>query len=136
VDSAQYKRRLDAFDFDVMTMALGGARTPGDELRIVYGSQAAATPGSRNMAGVADPVVDELIEKIARVDNRAQLNVLCRVLDRVLRAGRYWVPMWYRQNSLLAHWDVFARPDVAPKFSTGATSTWWWDSEKAKRIGL
>ena len=136
VDSAQYKRRLDGFDFDVITMALGGSRTPGDELRIVYGSQAASTPGSRNMAGVSDPVVDALIEQIARVDNRAQLNVLCRVLDRVLRAGRYWVPMWYREKSLLAHWDVFSRPDVAPKFSNGAPSTWWWDSEKAKRIGL
>ncbi len=134
VDSAQYKRRLDDFDFDVVTLALGGSQTPGDDLRIVYGSEAAKLPGSRNVAGVADPVVDELIARIARIDNRKDLNVLCRVLDRVLRAGRYWVPMWYRANALVAHWDVFSRPATQPKFTTGAPSTWWWDADKAKRI--
>ncbi len=136
VDSAQYKRRLDAFDFDVVTMAMGGSQTPGDSLRIVYGSEAAKTPGTRNLAGISDPVVDALIDRIARVDNRKELNVLCKALDRVLRAGRYWVPMWYRGASLVAHWDAFSRPAVMPKYSTGAPSTWWWDSDKAKRINL
>ena len=136
VDSAQYKRRLDDFDFDVVTLALGGSRTPGDDLRIVYGSEAAKTPGSRNVAGISDPAVDQLIEKIARVHTRAELDVLCRVLDRVLRAGRYWVPMWYRANALVAHWDVFSRPEQQPKFSTGAPGTWWWDAEKARRINF
>ena len=134
VDSAQYKRRLDAFDFDVITMALVGSQTPGDDLRVVYGSKAAKESGTRNMAGISDPVVDALIEKIAVVDNRRDLDALCRVLDRVLRAGRYWAPMWYRANSLVAHWDVFSRPERAPKFTTGAPGTWWWDAAKAARI--
>ena len=120
----------------MVTLALGGSRTPGDDLRIVYGSEAAKTPGSRNVAGISDPAVDQLIEKIARVHTRAELDVLCRVLDRVLRAGRYWVPMWYRANALVAHWDVFSRPEQQPKFSTGAPGTWWWDAEKARRINF
>jgi microcin C transport system substrate-binding protein len=136
VDAAQYKRRLDAFDFDIVTLAMGGSQTPGDSLRIVYGSEAAKTPGSRNLAGISDPVVDDLIARIARVDNRKELNVLCKALDRVLRAGRYWVPMWYKGASLVAHWDVFSRPETMPKYTTGAPSIWWWDAAKARRIGL
>ena len=64
-----------------------------------------------------------------------KLTFACRALDRVLRAGRYWIPMWYRSDSWVAYWDVFARPDTAPKYGTGAPGTWWWDEEKAKRIG-
>ncbi len=134
VDAAQYKRRLDNFEFDIVTMALGGSLTPGDGLRITWGSEAARTPGTRNVAGVSDPAVDFLIEKIARVDNREDLNTACRALDRVLRAGRYWIPMWYKDKSLVAYWDVFSRPATTPRYSTGAPGTWWWDADKAKRI--
>lgn len=134
VDAAQYKRRLDNFEFDVVTMALGGSFTPGDGLRIVWSSQAADTPGTRNVAGVKDPAVDALIDRIARADNREDLNNAARALDRVLRAGRYWIPMWYKDKSLVAYWDVFSRPATSPRYSTGAPGVWWWDAEKAKRI--
>jgi microcin C transport system substrate-binding protein len=134
VDAAQYKRRLDAFEFDIVTMALGGSFTPGDGLRITWGSEAAKTPGTRNVAGVQDPAVDFLIDKIARAQSREELNVACRALDRVLRAGRYWIPMWYKDKSLIAYWDVFSRPEKSPRYSTGAPGTWWWDADKAQRI--
>ena len=134
VDAAQYKRRLDAFEFDIVTMAMGGSFTPGDGLRITWGSEAAKTPGTRNVAGVQDPAVDFLIDKIARAQSRAELNIACRALDRVLRAGRYWIPMWYKDKSLIAYWDVFSRPEKSPRYSTGAPSTWWWDADKAQRI--
>jgi microcin C transport system substrate-binding protein len=134
VDAAQYKRRLDNFDFDIVTMALGGSFTPGDGLRITWSSEAAKTPGTRNVAGVQDPAVDFLIDKISRAQTREELNVAARALDRVLRAGRYWIPMWYKDKSLVAYWDVFSRPDKTPRYSTGAPGIWWWDAEKAKRI--
>jgi microcin C transport system substrate-binding protein len=136
VDPAQLKSRQESFDFDVVAMALGGNPTPGFELRIFLGSKAAAQPGSRNLAGVADPVVDALIEKIARAQSREALNNACRALDRVLRASFYWVPMWYRDDALLAYWDAFSRPDKQPRLGTGAPDTWWWDEQKAKKIGL
>jgi microcin C transport system substrate-binding protein len=134
VDAAQYKRRLDNFEFDIVTMALGGSFTPGDGLRITWGSEAAKTPGTRNVAGVQDAAVDFLIDKISRANSRDELNVAARALDRVLRAGRYWIPMWYKDKSLVAYWDVFSRPEKTPRYSTGAPGIWWWDAEKAKRI--
>ncbi len=135
VDSVQYKRRIDAFDFDIASSAMGGSLTPGVELNNIYGSKAAATPGSRNMAGIADPAVDFLLDKIAKVSSRDELNVACRALDRVLRAGRYWVPMWVPDKARIAYWDIFSRPPRTPKFGTGAPGTWWFDAEKAKKTG-
>jgi microcin C transport system substrate-binding protein len=135
VDAAQYQRRMDDFDFDMASRNLGGSATPGDGLRIVYSSQAAKTPGSRNIAGIADPAVDALIERIAQAGTRPELVIACRALDRVLRAGHYWVPMWFKAADWLAYWDQFARPGTKPRFSSGAPGTWWYDAEKAKRIG-
>jgi microcin C transport system substrate-binding protein len=136
VDAVQYHHRLNDFDFDVVTMALSSAVNPGADLRDVFGSKAAATPGSHNLAGVAEPAVDAMVDRIATAGTKEDLQVTCRVLDRLLRAGRYWIPMWYRDQSFIAYWDAYARPQVQPKYGTGAPGTWWWDSEKAKRIGL
>ncbi|MBN9084731.1 MAG: hypothetical protein BGP04_25955 [Rhizobiales bacterium 62-17] len=136
VDAAQYKRRLDDFDFDVMIIALGGSFTPGDGLYNVYSSKAAQTPGSRNMAGISSPAIDAMVDRIARATSREDLNIAARALDRLLRAGRYWIPQWYKENSLIAHWDVFGRPENTPKYGTGAPGLWWWDDEKAKKIGV
>jgi microcin C transport system substrate-binding protein len=88
------------------------------------------------LAGISSPVVDALLKIIANAQTRADLDTACRALDRVLRAGFYWVPMWYRNRSLVAYWDVFDRPATTPKYATGAPGTWWWDAEKAKKIGM
>ncbi len=136
VDAAQYKSRTENFDFDVVTAAFGGSVTPGAELRVFLSSQAATMEGSRNLSGVADPVIDALIERIVHAATRDELNVACRVLDRVLRAGHYWVPQWYNDQFWVAYWDAFSRPAIQPKLGVGAPDTWWWDEDKAKKIGL
>jgi microcin C transport system substrate-binding protein len=136
VDPAQLKSRTEAFDYDVVTEALPGSTTPGVGLRVVFSSEAAKQSGSRNLAGVADPAVDALIETIASAKSREELSAACRALDRVLRAGHYWVPMWYRDTAWVAYWDAFSRPEQQPKLGTGAPGTWWWDEGKAKTIGL
>ena len=136
VDPAQYKSRTENFDFDVVAAAFGGSLTPGAELRVFLGSKAAGMEGSRNLAGVNDPIVDALIEKIIHAATRVELNTTCRVLDRVLRAAHYWVPMWYNDAAWLAYWNAFSRPAQQPKFGVGAPDTWWWDPDKAKTIGL
>jgi microcin C transport system substrate-binding protein len=61
-------------------------------LRSYFSSQAAAMKGSQNLAGISDPVIDALIDKIIAADSRTSLTTACRVLDRVIRTGRYWVP--------------------------------------------
>ena len=134
VDAAQYQRRLEDFDFDVITLRLSMAFSPGEELRALFGSEAAGTRGSRNLGGVADPVVDALVAKALQAQTREELVNICRALDRVLRAGRYWTPHWYKATHWIAHWDVFGRPERSPKFSPGIIATWWWDRERAKNI--
>jgi microcin C transport system substrate-binding protein len=136
VDAAQYKSRTENFDFDVVAAAFGGSVTPGAELRVFLSSASATMVGSRNLAGVADPAVDALVEDVVHAATRAELNANCRALDRVLRAAHYWVPMWYNDNAWLAYWNAFSRPDRQPNLGTGAPDTWWWDEDKAKKIGL
>ena len=75
--------------------------------------------GSQNLAGISDPVIDALIDKIIAADSRASLTTACRVLDRVIRTGRYWVPHWYKASHWLAYWDVFGRPATKPRYARG-----------------
>ena len=134
VDAAQYKRRLDDFDYDVVTSRFGLGLTPGEGMRSTFGSEAASLPGSRNVSGIANKVVDALIEKALVAETREQLTFICRAIDRILRSGHYWVPMWNKPNHLVAYWDLFNRPERSPRYEIGVVSTWWYDEEKAKRI--
>ena len=123
---------MNAFDFDVVSFRRGGSSTPGEDLRISYGSEAAAEPGSQNFTGTADPVVDDLVQKALVATTRAELTTICHALDRVLRAGFWWVPMWNNPTHLLAYWDDFSWPAEPPKLDPGVVSTWWFDEAKAK----
>ena len=100
VDAAQYKSRTESFDYDVVAAAFGGPSRRARNCGVFLSSASAAMVGSRNLAGVADPAVDALVEKIVHATTRAELNATCRALDRVLRAGHYWVPMWYNDQAL------------------------------------
>jgi microcin C transport system substrate-binding protein len=135
VDPAQYQRRTNEFDFDMVSLALGGSQIPGDTLRLVMSSEAARTPGSRNYAGIANPATDALLTVIANAASYREVVTACRALDRVFRAGRYWVPMWHAPSVWLAYWDMYERPQVQPRFGEGAPGTWWFNPEKARRIG-
>jgi microcin C transport system substrate-binding protein len=134
VDPVQYRRRVDDFDFDLTVTRFNFSTTPGDALRTYFSSSAAAVKGSQNLAGMADPVVDALIEKVIAADTRPDLVVACRALDRVIRAGRYWVPHWYKASHWLAYWDVFSRPPEKPRYSRGVLETWWYDRDKAAKL--
>ncbi|MCW6507379.1 extracellular solute-binding protein [Lichenifustis flavocetrariae] len=136
VDAAQYQSRVQDFDYDIVTQRYGASFTPGEDLRVAYGSEAAKTPGSQNLTGIADPVVDALIEKALVAQSRAELTTICRSLDRVLRAGFYGVLMWNNPDHWLAYWDMFARPQTPPKYDPGVLSTWWVDEAKAKALKL
>ena len=135
VDPAQYRRRLDDFDFDITVERFSFSSTPGDSLRTYFSSQSAATKGSQNLAGIADPAIDTLIDVIIAAKTRTELNTACRALDRVIRAGRYWIPHWYLPAHRIAYWDVFSWPATRPRYIRGIPETWWYDREKAERIG-
>jgi microcin C transport system substrate-binding protein len=134
VDPVQWRARADAFDFDITMERFQFSSTPGDGMRPFFTSQAAAIQGSQNLAGIADPVVDALLEQIIAAPTRAALTTACRAFDRVFRAGRYWIPQWYNPWHRIAYWDVFARPATKPRYGRGAPETWWYDGNKAAKI--
>src|SRR5262249_53974480 len=98
VDAVQWKARTDGFDFDVTVTRMSFSTTPGDSLRTYFSSKAAQAKGSQNLAGIADPAVDALIEKIIDANSRPELVIACRALDRVLRASHYWIPHWNKAS--------------------------------------
>jgi microcin C transport system substrate-binding protein len=134
VDPVQFRKRVDDFDFDLVVQRFGFSSTPGDSLRSYFSSQAAALKGSQNLAGIADPVIDALIDKIIAADTRSTLVTACKVLDRLIRAGRYWIPHWYKASHWLAFWDVFGRPAEKPRYARGIPETWWYDRDKAAKL--
>jgi microcin C transport system substrate-binding protein len=134
VDPAQYERRVKAFDFDIVTQRYVMRLTPGVELNNFFGSDAADTEGSFNLAGIRDPVVDALAAQVLAARTRQELVTATRALDRVLRAGHYWVPHWYKAAHNIAHWNKFGRPAVKPRYDRGIVDTWWYDTEKAAKL--
>ena len=134
VDPAQYQQRLKDFDFDVTTQRYAMRNTPGVELRSYFGSDAAKMDGSLNLAGIEDPAIDALIERVIAAKNRDDLTTASRALDRVLRAGHYWVPHWYKASHNIAYWDKFSRPEMKPRFDRGILDTWWFDTAKAANL--
>jgi microcin C transport system substrate-binding protein len=134
VDPVQYRKRVDDFDFDLVVQRFSFSSTPGDSLRGNLSSRAAAVKGSQNLAGISDPVIDALIERIVGADNRPSLVTACKALDRVVRSGRYWVPHWYAASHRIAFWDVFGRPAAKPRYARGFPETWWYDRDKAAKL--
>jgi microcin C transport system substrate-binding protein len=134
VDPVQYRARVDAFDFDITVERFSFSATPGDSLRTYFSSQAAATKGSQNLAGIADPAVDALVDLIIAAKTRAELTTACKALDRVIRAGRYWIPHWYKASHWIAYWDMFAFPAAQPRYFRGIPETWWTDKAKAAKL--
>jgi microcin C transport system substrate-binding protein len=133
VDPVQYRARRDGFDFDITVDRFNLSDTPGDSLRSFFSSQAAALKGSNNLAGIADPAIDALIDVIIAAPTRPALVTACRALDRVIRAGRYWIPHWYKPTHWIAYWDVFGRPKSQPRYFRGIPETWWYDRDKAAK---
>ncbi|MGY8683719.1 extracellular solute-binding protein [Bradyrhizobium sp. UFLA05-153] len=141
VDAVQHRARVEAFDFDVAIERISMTPTPGDSLRTYFTSQAAATKGSHNLAGVTNPAIDALVEKAMAAETRKDLTVACRAIDRVFRAGRYWVPQWNNTSHRLAYWDMFDHPKDLPRYQlsdyssdVGERTLWWFDAAKAAKL--
>ena len=131
VDDVQYEYRLRNWEFDIVITSWEESLTPGNELRDYWGSQAATTPGSRNLVGIADSAIDALIDRVVFATDRDELVAATRALDRVLLWHHYVVPQWTYGRVRTARWDRFARPDVMPTYGLSAfPDIWWWDAER------
>lgn len=133
VDPTQYQNRLQSFDFDMTVYVAPQSLSPGNEQRDFWSCETAEIEGSRNIAGVCDPVVEALVEQIIDAPNREALITRTKALDRVLQWGFYSIPNWYIDRFRVAYWDRFGRPPENPPYGL-ALDTWWVDPAKAARV--
>jgi microcin C transport system substrate-binding protein len=136
VDDAQYENRLRRWDYDIIVHSWGQSLSPGNEQRDYWGSAAADMAGSQNYAGIKNPAVDALIDRVIFTKNRAELVAATKALDRVLLWNHYVVPQWTYGKVRTARWDRFGHPEVMPKYGRDSFPTiWWWDQAKAAKTG-
>lgn len=135
VDSPQFINRSRSFDFDVIYSGWAQSWSPGNEQRFFFGSSTANEEGSQNYAGITNPGIDALIDKLVVADDRDTQIAITKAIDRVLLHNHYIVPSYSLRNSRTARWDRFSRPEQLPEFSSGFPTIWWWDEAKAAKTG-
>ena len=133
-DDSQYIRRLENFDFDMVVTNYGSIISPGNEQKNYWSSKTADLPGSPNIIGVKNPVIDEIIEKLISSKTRDELITHTRILDRILLFNYYLIPQFHIGHYRVAYWNKLSRPEISPKYDLGF-DFWWYDPEKAKLIG-
>ncbi|MCZ6632151.1 MAG: extracellular solute-binding protein [bacterium] len=138
VDTAQYQNRLQEFDFDIIVSSRGQSLSPGNEQRNYWTTKSADTSGSRNYAGIKNPVIDEMVETLINAPDRETLVAATRALDRVLLWGHYVIPHWHIRSHRLVYWNKFGKPSVTAKYMSSPfstfPSTWWVDQAKAAKL--
>jgi microcin C transport system substrate-binding protein len=136
VDDAQYENRLRQWDYDIITSVWGQSLSPGNEQRGYWSTESADRVGSRNYAGIKNPAIDTLIDRVIFAKNRAELEAATKALDRVLLWNHYVVPQWTYGKIRSARWNRFGRPDPLPKYGfSGFPTIWWWDKDRAAKTG-
>ncbi len=134
VDNSQQTEREKNFNFDIVVRRYVMSLTPGLELRGIFSSATANTPGSNNIMGLENPAIDTLIEHIEQAKSRKELNTAVKALDRSLRSLHIWVPQWHNSFHNIAYLNIFSRPENLPPFAMGEMDFWWYDEEKASRL--
>ena len=143
VESAQYMNRLLASDYDALLRSLPYGFPPGVEIRAYFTASplgdaprpSATAPNSANVAGINSPVVDALVGEVLGARRSDELVAASRALDRTLLWGYYLIPIIGRPEPRAVYWDRFGRPAVEAEYITSFPDTWWWDEERATRIG-
>lgn len=134
VDTSQWVTRARTQDFDAVLYPISGSDSPGSELYSYMSSQTANLEGTVNVAGIANPAVDALIDMILAAPNREEQEAATRALDRVLMWNFYTMPTWTLNADRIARWDRFSHPEPLPTQGTGFPSIWWYDEAKAAAV--
>ncbi len=135
IDQPQYLNRVRNRDFDMTILAWRESLSPGNEQRDFWGSAAADSKQSRNYAGIKNPAVDKLVDRIIFAKTREELVAATRALDRVLLWNYYVVPQFYSDVDRTARWDRFSHPENIPEYTYGFPTIWWYDEAKAAKTG-
>ena len=133
VDTSQFVTRRREFDFDIIIFGYSTSLEPGIGLPQWFGTEAAEN-STRNMAGTANKAVDVLMDKVVDATNREDLIPAVRALDRSLRAMRFWVPLWYKSDYWVAHYDMYEHPETLPPYALGYLDFWWYNAEKGEAL--
>ena len=135
IDSSAFIERQRKFDFDMLGIhGWSQSLSPGNEQREYWGSSSADREGSQNLAGIKNPAIDKLIDKVIFAPDRETLVAATRALDRALLWGHYVIPQWYSDSDRYVYWDRFGRPAKMPDYAFGFPTVWWFDKDKAGRI--
>lgn len=134
LDEAQFEWRAENFDFDMIILFINPIMSPGNEQRSNWSSAAADQKGSSNIAGVKNPVIDDLVEKVIGATNYQDLLIYARALDRVILWNHYVIPLWTPGKYNIAYWNKFSYPKIQPKYAGVGLLTWWYDDKKAKAL--
>ena len=124
VDASQYQNRQANFDFDLIVDVIAQSDSPGNEQLELWGSASADKAGSFNLAGIKNPAVDILINRIIYAKDRDELVAATRALDRVLLWNYYVIPQWYADHINIAYWNKFDIPEPQPE-ATGIDIYSW-----------
>jgi microcin C transport system substrate-binding protein len=134
IDAAQYERRVEDRDYDIISGAFPQSLSPGNEQREFWGTAAAGAKGSRNAFGIKNKAIDALIEKLIFAPDRNAQIIAARALDRAVMANNFFVPMWFSAEERIAYWNRFGRPPRVPEHALGFPTTWWFDDSKMPKI--
>ena len=135
IDSAEYQKKIEVFDFDMIVQTFSQSLSPGNEQKNFWGSDAADTNGSRNVIGIKNYAVDGLIDNLINAKDREDLLFIAKALDRVLLWNYYVIPQWHISSYRVVYWDFFDQPKIKPKYSLGF-DTWWINQNKYDQIQL
>ena len=133
VDSSQYQARMLNYDFDMIKSSWNVSLSPGNEQQFYWGSEVGKKDGSKNYAGVNDPLVDHLIEKLIGAKTREDLTTAIHALDRVLLWGNYVIPLYHSNTDRIAYWNFLEYPDIIPLYGI-VIESWWSNIDKASKL--
>jgi microcin C transport system substrate-binding protein len=131
VDSAQYTRRLNVFDYDIVVGNFAQSASPGNEQRDFWSSEAASREGSQNLIGIKDPTIDKLVDHVIFAKSRDELVAATNALDRVLLWNDFVVPQWFSPKVRIAYWNRYGQPAKLPGLTPGFMQVWWFDKNLA-----
>jgi microcin C transport system substrate-binding protein len=134
LDTAAYQLRVNNLDFDMIYSGIPQSPSLGNEQRDFFGSERTNTPGTRNLFGIKNPVVDQLIEQLINSKDYRSLVNNAKALDRVLLWNYYMIPGWHSGTTRVAYWDRFSRPEILPKYHALEITSWWFDKEKDRKL--
>ncbi len=128
VDGAQYRARLEIYEFDMILRQWWLSLSPGGEQGFYFGSRGVTEPGTRNYMGAKNPAIDAMIEALLKAEDEDSYVAAVRALDRVLTSERYVIPLWYDPLERLAWWKPLKKPEKTPLY--GYRPEVWWSGEE------